>query len=107
MESFVLVQAEITNEVADMLENETNSVSFTCQAIGKPVPTISWYFNGIMINASNYIISNSLNGTVVTSSLTIVNAQTSDVGAYTCHTKNIIGSDRSSAVLTINGNCSS
>ena len=44
-----------------------------------------------------------MNGTIVVSSLTIINTQSSDVGTYTCHAKNIIGSDRSSAVLTVNG----
>ena len=105
-----LVQAEITTEVTDLVKNETNPATFRCQAVGEPVPTISWYFNGVVMNASNsnnYQISNSLNETVVISSLTIVNAQSSDVGTYTCHAENIIGSDRSSAVLTVNGNCGS
>ena len=107
---FCLVQAEISEEVVDMLENESNPSTMRCQAIGEPVPTINWYFNGVKINVSNssyYNISDYLNGTVVTSSLTIVNAQSSDVGTYTCHAENIIGSDRSFAVLTINGNCCS
>ena len=101
-----VVQAKVTKELIDLLENETNPVTFRCQSIGEPVPTISWYFNDVMINASNssdYNVSNTMNGTVVTSSLTIVNAQSSDVGTYTCHAENIIGSDRSSAVLTVNG----
>ena len=106
----LLVQAEITEEVVDVIENETNPIIFRCKATGKPIPTIDWYFNGILINVSksnNYNISNSLNGAVVTSSLAIVNAQSSNVGTYTCHAENIIGSDRSSAVLTVNGNCGS
>ena len=48
-----------------------------------------------------------MNENVVVSSLTITNAQSSDVGTYTCHAENIIGSDRSSGVLTVNGNCDS
>ena len=89
-----------------MLENETNSITFSCQAIGEPVPNISWYFNGAMIDVSNtskYIISNSSNGTMVISLLTIKNTQSSDVGRYTCVAENIIGSDQSSGVLTVNG----
>ena len=89
-----------------MLENETNPITFSCQAIGEPIPNISWYFNGAMIdvsNASKYMISNSLNGTKVISLLTIMNTQSSDVGRYTCFAKNIIGSDQSTAVLTVNG----
>ena len=101
-----VVQTEITGEVIDLLQNKSNPITFNCQAIGVPVPTISWYFNNILINvsnSSNYIISNSVNGTIVVSSLTIINAQSSDVGTYTCHAENIIGNDRSSAVLTVNG----
>ena len=89
-----------------MLENETNQITFSCEAIGEPVPSISWYFNGELIdisNASKYIISNSSNGTMIISSLTIMNTQSSDVGRYTCFTENFVGSDKSSGVLTVNG----
>jgi len=103
-----LVQSEITDELTDLLENETNPILFSCQAIGEPVPTISWYYNGSMINVSDtskYNVSSSVNGTVVMSSLTIMNTQSSDVGTYTCHAENIIGIDRSSGILTVNGKC--
>ena len=101
-----IVQSEITDKVNNLLENETNPVTFSCQATGEPVPTISWYFNGVMINVSDtskYNISSSVNGTLVESLLTIVNAQSSDVGTYTCYTENILGTDRSSGILTVNG----
>ena len=103
---YTLVQAEITDGVIDMLENETNPITFSCQAIGEPVPNISWYFNGELIdvsNASKYIISNSSNGTVVIGLLTIMNTQSSDVGRYTCFAENFVGSDQSPGVLTVNG----
>ena len=93
-------------DVVNSLENETNPITFSCQAVGEPVPNISWYFSGEMIdvsNASKYIISNSSNGTMVISSLKIMNTQSSDVGRYTCVAKNIIGSDQSSGVLKVNG----
>ena len=101
-----VVQAEITDGVIDMLENETNPITFSCEAIGEPVANISWYFNGELIdvsNASKYIISNSSNGTLVTSLLTIVNTQSSDVGRYTCFAENFVGRDQNSGVLTVNG----
>ena len=100
-----IVQAEIINDVVDLLENETNPVTFSCQAIGKPIPTINWYFNGIVINVLNiskYNKSNSSNGTVIMSLLTILNVQSSDVGTYTCHAENIVGIDESSGILTVN-----
>ena len=102
----LLVQTEITYEVPDVLKNETDSVTFRCEAIGEPVPAISWYFNGIMINISGahkYTVSNLLNRTVVTNLFTIIQVQSSDVGTYTCFAENIIGSDQSSGVLTVNG----
>ena len=90
----------------NLLENETNSVTFNCQATGEPVPIISWYFNDDMINVSDtskYNITSSVNETSVESLLTIANAQSSDIGTYTCYPKNILGTDRSSGTLTING----
>ena len=47
--------------------------------------------------------SSSFNKTIVTSLLTIVNVQSSDVGTYTCFVENIIGIDRQSGILTVNG----
>ena len=104
---FNLVQGEILGEVTDVLENETDPVTFSCEATGEPVPVISWYLNDVMINVSDiskHNVSDRLNGIVITSYLTIVNAQSSDVGTYSCHAENFIGIDRSSGTLTINGN---
>jgi len=86
----------------DQAQNETETASFTCQATGEPVPTISWYFNDVpvdVIDTTKYIVS-------VTSSysrLTIVSVQSSDVGTYTCNATNVVFSDTSSGVLTVNG----
>ena len=98
-----VVQAKIIDGITDMLENETLPSVFTCQAEGEPVPTICWYFNKIMINISDvkYNVFTSVNGTKVTSVFTIVSTQSSDVGTYTCNASNVIGSDRSSGILTV------
>ena len=101
-----VVPAEVINDVIDFLENETNPVTFSCQATGEPIPTIIWYFNSIMINASNtrkYNISNSTNGSVITSVFTILNTQSSDAGNYTCYAENDLGNDQDPGALTING----
>ena len=100
----ILVQAEITDEVLDLVENETEVVTFHCEATGDPVPTIQWYFNDEMIHVSDasYNVSESLNGTVIESLLSIENIQSFDVGTYTCHAENFIGIDRSSGILTVN-----
>ena len=90
-----------------MLENETNPTEFTCQAIGVPLPYIRWYFSGIIINLSNsskYNISSMvLNDSIIESTFTIIKTESSDVGTYTCEAVNSIGSERSSGVLSVNG----
>ena len=91
----------------DQTVNEGDTVSFTCQATGQPVPTISWYFSGTPVDKANtmkYTISMmSLNTTTIRNVLTIMNVQSSDVGTYTCNATNVVSSDTSSGVLTVNG----
>ena len=105
-ENFYIVQAEVISGISDLLENETNQTIFSCQATGEPVSFISWYFKGSMINVSDgnkYNISYTSHETIVTSLLTISNVQSSDVGTYTCQAENIIGTDQSTGILTVNG----
>ena len=99
--------------MAYLLENETDPVTFSCQATGEPIPNISWYFNSIVVNTSDiminisntskYNISNSISGTVIKSALTIMDTNLFDVGNYTCHAENIFGDDQDDAVLVVNG----
>ena len=88
-------------------QNEGDTASFTCQATGEPVPTITWYFSGAPvdeINTMKYMISMmSLNITTISNMLTIMNVESSDVGTYTCNATNVVSSDTSSGVLTVNG----
>ena len=91
----------------DQAQNETNTASFTCQATGEPVPTISWYFNDVPLDATDtkkYTVSViSSNVTTNSGRLTIVSVQSSDVGTYTCNATNVVSSDTISGVLTVNG----
>ena len=100
-----LVIQDISPEVMDQTLDEGDTASFTCQATGEPVPTISWYFNGgLLVNGIEHMISvMSLNTTTISSTLTIMNVQSSDVGTYTCNATNVVSSDTSSGVLTVNG----
>ena len=103
-----VVRAEVINvsDVAVFLENETNTVTFSCQATGEPVPNISWYFNSVVVNTSNtseYNVTNSINRNFITSLFTIVNTKLSDVGNYTCYIENIFGDDQNFIVLVVNG----
>ena len=104
---YVSVSTTISPEVMDQAQNEGGMASFTCQATGEAVLTISWYYNGAAVNEGNtmkYTITEmSLNITTISSTLTIMNVQSSDVGTYTCNATNVVSSDTSSGVLTVNG----
>ena len=90
--------------MTDLSDEGRDKVIFTCQAVGEPVPDISWYFNVIINvsdNSSKYmIVSRSLNITTTENTLTVYNVTSSDVGNYTCNASNIIGSVTSSGILT-------
>ena len=90
----------------DQTKNEGDTACFTCQATGEPVPTISWYFSSTPMNEastmSHTISMESLNITTICSTLTIMNVQSSDVGTYTCNAINVVSTDTSSGVLTVN-----
>ena len=106
-----LVTPTVSPEVMDQTEDEGGTASFTCQATGGPVPTISWYFNCAPVNVTNtmkYTISmTSLNNTTISITLTIMSVELSDRGIYTCNATNVISADTSSGVLTViaNGKC--
>ena len=88
----------------DITQTEGGIASFTCQADGDPLPTIRWYFNGAPLDESNtakYMITERQISTTI--NLDIMNVQSSDVGTYTCNATNVVSSDTSSGVLTVNG----
>ena len=100
------VAPSITPELIVQSQNEGDIASYTCQADGEPLPTISWYFNGAPLNESDtskYVITNRHFDTLVVNVLFIINGQSSDVGTYTCNATNVVSSDTSSGVLTVNG----
>ena len=92
----------------DRTYNEGDTAYHTCQATGEPVPTISWYFNitplsnDTIINKCKILVME-MNTTSISSTLTIMNVQSSDVGTYTCNATNVVSTDTSSGVLTVNG----
>ena len=97
----------IENTIDDQIRDQEDNVTFLCEAVGEPVPDISWYFNDVMINVSDnsskyMIVSRSLNITTTENTLTVYNVTSSDVGTYTCNASNIIGSVSSSGILTVN-----
>ena len=100
---FVIVRPSISPEVVDLIANETEAAFFRCQATGEPVPTIRWYFNNVPVtNSIKYQVIPPLPGLNLLT-LIIRNVQSSDVGTYTCNATNVVSSDTSSGVLTVNG----
>ena len=90
----------ITSSITDVNEDERNLAIFICQAVGHPIPDISWYFNDVMIsNSSKYmIVSKSLNTTTIENTLTVYNITSADVGVYTCTATNDVGNDTSNGM---------
>ena len=90
----------------DQTQNEGETASFTCQATGEPIPTIRWYLNSAPVDETNTTKGSlsimPLNTTAISSTLTIMNVQLSDVGTYTCNATNVVSTDTSSGVLTVN-----
>ena len=104
--SVCIVIPSIVNSPDDEIRDQNENVTFLCQAVGEPVPDISWYFNGVMINVSDnsskyMIMSRLLNITTTENTLTVYNITSSDVGTYTCDSSNIIGSVASFGILTV------
>ena len=94
---YVAVHPKILSEIQDLSDEERHTVNFTCEAVGEPVPSISWSFNDKLINDSikYMIISRSLSITTTESTLTVYNAINSDEGIYSCTASNILGNDTS------------
>ena len=87
-------------------QNIGDTVFFTCQAVGEPVPSINWYFNGDLVqnNTIKYMISElELCNATISSTLTISNVNISDIGIYTCNATNVVSTDTSSGTLTRGG----
>ena len=90
----------------NLAEDEGDSATFNCQADGEPIPTFGWYFNGVQLNESNaakYDIISLQFPDRINTVLNILNVQSSDVGTYTCNATNVVSTDTSYGVLTVNG----
>ena len=76
------------------------STTFTCTAnIGFPVQNITWTFTG----AGKAAITLTGSQTGRTSTVTVTNAQPSNVGTYTCTATNAVASTTATATLEVNG----
>ena len=104
--SVCTVAPSIENSIDNEIRDQTENVTFLCQAVGELVPDIGWYFNGLMINVSDNsskytIMSRSLNITTTENTLTVYNVTPFDVGTYTCDASNFIDNAETSGILTV------
>ena len=99
--------AEIITVFADVIIQEGNTTTITCEAFGYPPPTVVWNrINGILSDRVSVSDSVSVptgygNVTSVSVNLTITNASRGDTGVYTCSANNSIGSDSSNVSITV------
>ena len=73
-------------------------IAFTCLAHGFPLPTYTWFHNGVQIVGDSRVHLE--NGT-----LTITKARKDDRGYYTCVVQNEGGTIRSETMLKVYGEC--
>ena len=69
-------------------------VSFTCVVEGIPTPTVTWYHNGVQLNASGVI---SISG----NTLNISNLTVGHTGMYQCFANNVVGRTQRSWALQV------
>ncbi|VDL71886.1 unnamed protein product [Nippostrongylus brasiliensis] len=84
-------------EDAEMTVREGQSMELSCDVRGTPTPAVTWSLDGrpISINSKDYIISQE-------NTLTILDADTSHAGTYTCTAMNPAGeSEKLSHELTL------
>ena len=101
-----IVPAQLTATPASQLVDCRAGVTLACSAIGFPVASVTWWFNGSMVlnNASdnvniytelNVTQQMEANATVTNSFLEIVSVGANNIGSYVCSTENPIGSEMS------------
>ncbi|XP_073667498.1 hemicentin-1 isoform X2 [Paramisgurnus dabryanus] len=84
--------------VERVTETISNPVTFACDAIGIPPPSLTWLKNGRVIENSKSLEMHILSGG---SKLQIARSQLSDSGTYTCVASNVEGKARKNYHLTI------
>ena len=93
---------EITAHPLNETKTEGDNVTFTCDAIGNPVPLISWFRDGSPIDTSDN--SSRIIFSVDKKQLAITNVSRSDSGEYRCVAENSVGNETSN-VATLDVQC--
>lgn len=102
-------------EPTEVIVNQTQIASFSCEAFGIPVPSVSWIrdSNGFSLSNTTNIITittSILPPTSLVSTLTFLNAANSNESSYTCvgsnGVSNLIGTPENDTVdLLVQGGC--
>ena len=83
------------------------NITFTCESIGIPLPTITWSRdNGtlddrVFVSDSVTDLDSNSNVTRVSVNLTIMSTSREDTGVYICSANNYIGSDSTDVNVTV------
>ena len=79
----------ITENPTDTTVVPGNTASFTCSASGQPLPTFTWYHNGVELTTSETVTVSSSGGT---SRLSVSDVGEEEEGEYHCQAENDLGS---------------
>ena len=78
------------------------TIALECTIEGNPTPTITWWFNGAMLDTAPSRFNTSVSGNITT--LTIMPLVGDDTGNYQCRGMNVIGNSTSDMVsITVQG----
>lgn len=101
---FIVVTDVLTGPVSQTVVSP-NSVTFTCQAEGRPLPSLKWFKETTQLSTdSTYTIATmAQQETLISSSLTINSTIPLSEGVYTCGVENILLNDSADATLTVHG----
>ena len=97
-----LVVPEITQGPVYVARKVEESVNFTCNATGEPLPDITWSrdIGGVIMEQPGDItITDVTDGMTIQSQLMLTNLKQSDFQNYTCNATNTFGSDSVTALL--------
>ena len=85
-------KVRLTNYSSDKVVDVADEVMFSCTASGVPLPVISWYKDGSLMDAniSNITTSVVSSGTL-TATLYLSNLRLVDAGVYSCNATDSVG----------------
>lgn len=96
-----LIKPIFKDPLIDILTVEGNEIILECRATGKPMPSISWFKDGIKLFLENRMLSYTDRKGVCR--LNIINATRADSGEYSCEAVNKSGRDYTHCLVTIAG----